>query len=64
MNGDVVNKAREFAVQRLEGLTRGNGQPFMHHVDAVAAIVDREIGLPREAVVTVYLHEASRKDHG
>ncbi|MCK9346036.1 MAG: RelA/SpoT family protein [Bacteroidales bacterium] len=64
MNTDMVDKAREYALEKLAGLTRGNGKPFMHHVDAVAAIVAKEIGLTQEAVVTVYLHEASRKHSG
>jgi (p)ppGpp synthase/HD superfamily hydrolase len=40
---------------------RGNGEPFLAHADAVARIVEQEIGLTRDAVITVYLHEASRK---
>lgn len=61
MNQTMTDKAREIASVTLEGLTRGNGTSFMHHVEAVAAIVEKEIGLAREAVSTVYLHEASRK---
>jgi GTP diphosphokinase / guanosine-3',5'-bis(diphosphate) 3'-diphosphatase len=61
MNQSMTDKAREIASVTLEGLTRGNGTPFMHHVEAVAAIVEKEIGLTQEAVSTVYLHEASRK---
>jgi len=61
MNRTMTEKAREIASVTLEGLTRGNGAPFMHHVQAVASIVEKEIGLSREAVTTVYLHEASRK---
>jgi GTP pyrophosphokinase len=57
----MIDKAKEYAAARLEGLKRGNGAPFMQHVDAVAAIVEKEIGLAGEAVATVYLHEASRK---
>jgi len=61
MNQTMIDKAKEYAAARLEGLKRGNGAPFMQHVDAVAAIVEKEIGLAGEAVATVYLHEASRK---
>jgi len=61
MNQTMIDKAKEYAAARLEGLKRGNGAPFMQHVDAVAAIVEKEISLAGEAVATVYLHEASRK---
>jgi len=61
MNQTMIDKAKEYAAARLEGLKRGNGAPFMQHVDAVAAIVEKEIGLAGEAVATVYLHEASHK---
>jgi GTP pyrophosphokinase len=63
-NDQMIVRAKDFAREKLAGLVRGNGKPFMTHVDAVAEIVENEIGLTREAIVTVYLHEASRKDPG
>ena len=58
---DTVAKAREIALVALEGETRSNGDPFISHPDAVAAIVRDEIGLGDECIAAVYLHEATRK---
>lgn len=55
-----VNKAREIALHALEGMTRGNGHPFIEHPDKVVAIVKDEIGLSEDCLAAVYLHEASR----
>jgi GTP diphosphokinase / guanosine-3',5'-bis(diphosphate) 3'-diphosphatase len=63
-NVQMIARAKDYAREKLTGLERGNGKPFMTHVDAVAHIVENEIGLTREAIATVYLHEASRKDPG
>lgn len=49
------------AEQALEGETRGNGHPFIEHPVDVACIVAEEIGLMPDAVVAVFLHEASRR---
>ncbi|MBO4595826.1 MAG: bifunctional (p)ppGpp synthetase/guanosine-3',5'-bis(diphosphate) 3'-pyrophosphohydrolase [Bacteroidales bacterium] len=57
---DLVNKAREIALQALQGVVRSDGSPFIGHADAVARIVDDELGLPAECVAAVYLHEATR----
>ncbi len=57
---DMVGKAREVAVEVLKDHTRYDGSPFIGHPDAVARIVETEIGLPEECVAAVYLHEASR----
>lgn len=61
MNTEMVDQARQFAFEQLAGQVRGNGRPFMEHVDAVASIVAKEIGLTQESVAIVYLHEASRR---
>jgi GTP pyrophosphokinase len=61
MNNLLADKARALAQAKLEGQLRGTGEPFLAHADAVARIVEQEIGLTRDAVITVYLHEASRK---
>ena len=57
---EVVQRARQLAAEVLQGELRYDGTPFMGHADAVAAIVDDELGLPAECVAAVYLHEASR----
>jgi len=57
---DIVAKAREVAVAVLKDQTRYDGSPFIGHPDAVARIVQEEIGLPEECIAAVYLHEASR----
>ena len=57
---DLISKAYDIAAEALEGMTRGNGRPFLDHPDAVARIADEEIGLPAECIAAVYLHEAMR----
>ena len=56
----LIKKAYDIASQALEGLSRGNGKPFVEHPDAVAKIADEEIGLSAECIAAVYLHEAVR----
>lgn len=58
----MIDKAKAIAYELLKDQVRGNGKPFMDHVDAVASIVEKEIGLPQEAVAAVYLHEATRRN--
>lgn len=62
MNTERLTRAIEIAERTLNGLTRGNGHPFMEHPHAVAKIVSDEIGLPEDCVCAVYLHEASRQN--
>lgn len=57
-----LTKARELAFKALDGMTRGNGAPFIEHPDNVAEIIRHEIGLSHESVIAIYLHEASRVD--
>jgi (p)ppGpp synthase/HD superfamily hydrolase len=52
MNTEMVDQARQFAFEQLAGQVRGNGRPFMEHVDAVASIVAKEIGLTQESGIT------------
>ena len=56
----LIDKARSAAAAALKDYTRHDGTPFIGHPDAVAAIVDQEIGLPEECIAAIYLHEASR----
>ncbi|MBR4740200.1 MAG: bifunctional (p)ppGpp synthetase/guanosine-3',5'-bis(diphosphate) 3'-pyrophosphohydrolase, partial [Bacteroidales bacterium] len=60
MTTPMIDKARAAAAEALKDYTRHDGTPFIGHPDAVAAIVDQEIGLPEECIAAVYLHEASR----
>ena len=60
MTTPLIDKARAAAAEALKDYTRHDGTPFIGHPDAVAAIVDQEIGLPEECIAAVYLHEASR----
>ena len=50
-------------MEALRERTRSDGSPFIGHPDAVARIVQEEIGLPDECVAAVYLHEASRDNN-
>ena len=59
MESEIVNKARQTALEVLKDHTRYDGSPFIGHPDAVAGIVHEEIGLPEECIAAVYLHEAS-----
>lgn len=57
---ELVLKARDLAAHVLAEEFRSDGSPFIGHPDAVAKIVEDEIGLPQECVAAVYLHEATR----
>lgn len=57
---EIVEKARKTALAALDGITRGNGHPFIEHPDNVVKIAAEEIGLPEECLAAVYLHEAGR----
>ena len=57
---ELVEKARAIAAEALKDETRSDGTPFMGHPDAVARIVEDELGLPENCVAAVYLHEATR----
>lgn len=56
----LIADAYDIAAQALEGLTRGDGVPFIEHPEKVALIACDEIGLPAECVAAVFLHEATR----
>lgn len=57
---EMLERAYGLACKELEGKQRGNGHPFIEHPLGVALIVANEIGLMAEAVVAVFLHEATR----
>lgn len=56
---EIENSYRLAAGALAESL-RGNGHPFIEHPLNVAYIVAEEVGLTAEAVVAVFLHEATR----
>lgn len=56
----LVEDAYKVAEKALEGVTRGNGIPFIDHPVKVAKIAADEIGLPAECIAAIFLHEASR----
>ena len=60
MEESLKSKARQIALQALEGQTRYDGTPLIGHADGVASIVTGEIGLPEACAAAVYLHEAGR----
>ncbi|MBP5333193.1 MAG: bifunctional (p)ppGpp synthetase/guanosine-3',5'-bis(diphosphate) 3'-pyrophosphohydrolase [Bacteroidales bacterium] len=62
MESNVIERARAVALVALKDRTRGDGSPFIGHPDAVARIVQEEIGLPEECIAAIYLHEASREN--
>ena len=57
---NLIEKARDVALEALKEETRYDGLPFIEHPDNVARIVEDEIGLPESCVAAVYLHEATR----
>lgn len=57
---NLIDNARELALEVLKEETRYDGSPFIEHPDNVARIVEDEIGLPQECAAAVYLHEATR----
>ena len=57
---DLVEKALNFAAERMEGYSRYDGSPMLDHDVAVAEIVAREIGLGRNSTVAAILHDVLR----
>ena len=56
----MIEDALSLACQRLEGMTRWNGQPFVNHAVGVAAIACGEIGLGRSSICASLLHDTVR----
>ena len=46
----MIEDALSLACQRLEGMTRWNGHPFVNHAVGVASIACGEIGLGRSSI--------------
>lgn len=56
----TILAAWRYTEQALEGMKRGNNQPFTEHPLGVAAILALETGLPADTVSALFLHEATR----
>ena len=56
----LVDKALQFAEERMEGLTRYDGTPMLDHAAEVAHIVATEVGLGRNSTVASILHDVVR----
>ncbi|MFI3277777.1 MAG: RelA/SpoT family protein [Rikenellaceae bacterium] len=56
----LVDKALEFAAERLSGLSRYDGSPMLDHSVGVAIIGINEIGLGRRSTLSTILHDTIR----
>lgn len=56
----AVDKALQYAGERMEGYLRYDGEPLFDHDVAVAMIVAKEIGLGRNSTVAAILHDVLR----
>ena len=62
----LVDKALQWAEERMRGYNRYDGTPLLDHDVAVAEIVAKEIGLGRNSTVAAILHDVLRiasKEH-
>lgn len=57
---EAIEHSYRLAAGALAEKLRGNGHPFIEHPLGVGSIVAEEMGLMPEAVVAVFLHEATR----
>ncbi len=57
---EMIFRAFRIADNALKDHRRSNGQPFIEHPIATAAIAYEEIGLPAECIAAIFLHEATR----
>ena len=57
----LVDKALQFASERMEGLTRYDGTPMLDHAAEVAHIVATEVGLGRNSTVASIIHDVVRE---
>lgn len=58
----LLEKAYGIASEALAGIQRGNGHPFIEHPAGVALIVAKELGLMCDAIIAIFLHEATRNN--
>ncbi|MEF9930990.1 MAG: RelA/SpoT family protein [Bacteroidales bacterium] len=57
---EQIESSYRIAAGALAEQLRGNGHPFIEHPLGVAHIVAEEIGLMPEAIIAVFIHEATR----
>ena len=60
---ELVLRAYHIAEDALDGIKRGNDNPFLEHPIGVAAIVANEIGLMPEAIAAVFLQNKLPVSH-
>ncbi|MFR9602462.1 MAG: RelA/SpoT family protein [Rikenellaceae bacterium] len=60
---ELVDKALDFAAERLSGLSRYDGSPMLDHAVNVAYIVIQEVGLGRNSTLATILHDTIRISH-
>ncbi len=56
----LVDKALEFAAERLSGLSRYDGNPMLCHAVGVAEIAISEVGLGRNSTLATIIHDTIR----
>ncbi len=56
----LVDKALDFAAERLSGLSRYDGNPMLHHSVNVAHIVITEVGLGINSTIATLIHDVVR----
>lgn len=61
---EQVDRALEYAAEKLAGETRYDGLPLLDHGAAVARIVIGEVGLGRNSTIAAILHDVVRIGHG
>ncbi len=59
----LVDKALEFAAERLSGLSRYDGSPMLDHAVNVAYIAIQEVGLGRNSTLATIIHDTIRISH-
>ncbi len=59
----LVDKALEFASERLSGLLRYDGTPMLQHGVNVAQIVMSEVGLGLNSTLAAIMHDVVRVEH-
>ena len=57
---EMVDKALQFASERMEGLVRYDSTPMLDHAVEVAHIVAAEVGLGRNSTVSAIIHDVVR----
>ena len=59
-SAQMIISALDLAHQKLDGMTRYNGEPFIMHSINCANIVIKEVGLGRNSTISTLLHDVVR----